>query len=105
MVYFHLPNPPVPSLSFTLTLDSSVYVMDLRWSERSGWYLGIADIAGVPIQSPVPLVLNTNLLDGVTDPRKPPGILLAVGQGDDPGYEDLEVSCFLGYVSAAELAR
>jgi len=92
----------------TVTLDGRLYVMDLDFNARDGyWYLSLSDSDGVPIQGCVGrrLVANWQVLRSV-DSRRPAGELVVVG-GEDapPGLTDLGQGQALLYVEAAELGR
>lgn len=92
----------------TVTLDGRLYVMNLDFSARDGyWYLSLADSDGVAIPGCVGrrLVANWQVLRS-TDSRRPPGELAVVG-GDDapPGLASLGQGQTLLYIEATELGR
>lgn len=88
-------------------LDGRDYQLTLDWSQREGkWRLDLADQDGVAIRSGIALVVNWQLLAGVTDTRRPPGELVLVdtmGRAEDPGFADLGSRFVLLYFAAAEL--
>lgn len=106
MEFISLPSPPVPSYTQRVPLDGADYLIEIRWNQRDGWYIGLSDAAGDRIASPRKMVNQWDLLAGVVDERKPPGKLVlfdSTGELDDPGYEDLDQRHFLCYITLAEV--
>lgn len=107
MLAFALPVPPVPFYTVRATMDGADFYLKFEWSQRYGWFMGLADATESTIFSPRRLVTNRDLLKYCTDERKPPGALVcwdSTGDGLDPGYEDLDVRHFLLYYDEAEVA-
>lgn len=88
-------------------LDGEDYVLRFQWNARAGgWFLELADADGVPIVSGVRIVADFPLLRRVTDPRRPPGELIAAdlsGQALDPGFAELGERVVLTYLDAEEV--
>lgn len=106
MEFIPLANPPVPFYRLRTSLDGVDYILRLEWSQRDGWYLGISDELDEPITSPHRLVVGADLLDGVVDERRPPGMLMLLdmsGTGTEAGYLDLDERCLLAYYPLAEV--
>lgn len=98
-----------PCWTQTTSLDGRDYQMTFDWNQRMGrWMLRLADQDGVAIRSGMILNVDVPLLQGVVDPRRPPGELVVVdtsGSNDlDPGFSDLGTRFVLAYFSAADLA-
>lgn len=94
----------------TTVLDGTAYQLTFDWLERLGrWCLHVADGEGVAIRTGVILNVNTLLLRGLVDVRRPAGELVVADRTDrsdaDPGYSDLGVRFALLYFDAAELGR
>jgi hypothetical protein len=101
-----LANPPEPLYQLRTALDGVDYILRLEYNMRDGWYLGISDELGEPITSPHRLVVGFDLLDGVVDERRPPGMLMLLDMSDsgtEAGYEDLDARCLLTYYPLAEV--
>ena len=91
-------------------LDGVDFLLRFDWFQRDGhWRLSISDASGAAIRSGVVLVVDTPLLWGVVDARRPPGELAVVdttGVNDvDPGFSDLGARFTLLYATAAEMGR
>lgn len=104
-----LPGPGgYPDVSFDVTLDEVSYRGRWLLNERAGVFsFSLADSAGAPIVSGVRVVLNVDLLEGVADPRRPPGPLLVISPSsdEDPTLETLGNGVSVVYLTAAELAE
>jgi hypothetical protein len=100
-------------MRLSTTLDGSVYVIDLSWSERTdSWFVSLAlqtaDPAPTPIIQGVRLSINWPVLLGVTGTLRPPGELLAVdttGLGVDALHDELGQRVRLFYYDKTELGR
>jgi hypothetical protein len=101
-------TPSVPAYTQRTTLDGREYAFEFRWNDRDGaWYMHIADSDGQHIRSGIRIVLNWPLLRRVTDPRTPPGSIVAIDTSKQdlaPGLDDLGARVKLLYLDAAELA-
>lgn len=84
---------PVPTYTQRVTLDGVDYRLRMEWNSRSGWYIGLSDIVDdSPVFSPVRVRVGWDFLYGITDARRPPGMLWAwdsSGAMLPPGYQDL----------------
>lgn len=94
----------------TTVLDGVTFQLTFDWLERLGrWCLHIADGEGAAIRTGAILNVNTLLLRGVVDTRRPAGELVVADRTDrgdaDPGYADLGARFALLYFDAAELGR
>lgn len=64
---------------FRITLTNVVYSMSLRYNGRMDrWILSIADIAGKPIISGIPLLINKDLLEQYPSLNVLAGKLIAI---------------------------
>lgn len=94
-----------------VVLDGVTYTLEFRWNVRLGaWFLAVLDAEGVvPFLVGLRLVADWPLALGVVD-RQPPGRLMIVdtgaplGQGQDPGFDDLGNRAQMVYFSKSELA-
>lgn len=106
MPYLNTPKEPVPFLVQRTVLDGVKYVVRLEWNMRSGWYLGLSDALGNVIFHPKKLVADWDILNSVTDARRPPGKLALVdlsGKGVEPTFDGLGSTHKIVYLSVAEL--
>jgi hypothetical protein len=100
-------------MRLSTTLDGSVYVIDLSWSERTNsWFISVA--AQTTTATPTPVItglrlsINWPALLGVTGPLRPPGELLAIdttGLGMDALHDELVQRVRLYYYDQIELGR
>lgn len=91
-------------------LDGVDFNLRFDWYQRDGhWRLSVRDAADVPIRTGLVLVIDTPLLAGVVDARRPRGELAVIdttGARDaDPGFADLGSRFLLLYATAAEMGR
>ncbi|MFW6031645.1 MAG: phage baseplate plug family protein [Myxococcota bacterium] len=97
----------VPNYRQRTTLDGRQYVLRFRWNVRGAyWTIDVHDSSDNPIASGVKVVPGWDLLKLVTDPRKPPGVLMAVdmtGDGEAPGIEQLGRDVVLYYFDEDEV--
>ena len=73
----NLPRDGSTAYDLKVRLDGADFILKFRWNPRSGWFVGVSDQDGVAISSPRRVVGNWNLLKGITDDRRPRGILWA----------------------------
>ena len=82
-------QPENPNYSQRTRLAGTDYLLAFAYNDRDcRWYLSMALDDGTPLMSGKRIVAGTNLLDGVTHPRAPAGVLVAVdlpAYGDSPG--------------------
>jgi hypothetical protein len=101
-------TPGDPAYTQRTTLDGREYFFEFRWNDRDGaWYMHLADDQEQHIRSGIRIVCNWPLLRRITDPRKPPGSIMAIdteGSDQTPGLHDLGARVKLFYLDAAELA-
>lgn len=94
---------------FRITLDGVKYTVELRWNARSNrWTFSLRTRDGEPLLVGRRVVVGMPLLMRGTDPRMPPGDIIAVDQAGldaDPGRDDLGSRVLLMYVTANELAE
>lgn len=104
----------LPEYRQRTSLDGRSYVFRFLHNPRlDRWSFDLADQDESPIVSGRRIVTETDLLSGVADARKPPGILVArdYSANDDaekiasidPGLTDLGSRVFLVYITAAEV--
>jgi len=106
MEQISLPNA-VPDFSFRVLLEGVPFTFRMVWSMRSGWYIGCTTADGETLFSRRKVVPDWDLLIGLTDNRRPLGVLMlldASGLHTEPGRDDLNTTHFLLYYSAAEVA-
>lgn len=105
MEFISLPDPPVPFFSQRVSLDDQDYTLNLEWSMRNGWYLGIKDANDEVICYPRKLVVQWDFLRNITDDRAPPGVLLLIDMSatyTEPDYNSLDKRTKLAYIPFAE---
>lgn len=100
-----LPAVSVPTHStFQTDMDGVTYGLETRWNERAqGWFLRIFDAEGNELLSAVRIVVGFFLAKRSSDPRMPPGVIVAMdtsGQDLDPGLTDLGARVQLLYFPA-----
>lgn len=104
-----LPTPTdgYPHQTSQVQLGDTVFVVVWRWNARDGaWYFGLMDVDGVPIVHGVRVVLSVDLLEGVSDSRRPPGRIVVVDsakRGKEPGLVDLGTHIKVVYIRPEEL--
>ena len=110
MPLYTIPCTPNGASAWTqrTALDGRDYVLSFDWNGRMGrWMFSLADASGAAIRSGMILHVNTRLLRGVVDTRRPPGelaVLDARGRNDaEPGFADLGARFQIVYLTAAEL--
>ena len=106
MEQISLPNA-VPDFTFRVLLEGVPFTFRMRWNMRSGWYLGCVAADGVTLFHPRRAVVDWNILQGLTDNRRPLGMLLLVdesGTHTEAGRDDINKTHFLFYLTAAEVA-
>lgn len=100
-------EPSIANYDVSTTLDGSLYKLDVHWNPRdSSWYFNISDQFGTLIWGDIRIVLGCILGSTCTDPRFPPGILLAVDttrSNLDASFADLGTRVVVIYYTAAEL--
>jgi hypothetical protein len=95
-----------PSYTLRVPIDGADFVLRFEWMERAGWFVGMDDALGVTIFSPKRIVADWDLLQDVTDNRRPRGVLMGIDTtkyGLDPIYEDLGQRVVLVYFEEGEL--
>ena len=85
-----IPVPDLPRSVFQVRMDGETYSLRVAWNDRlSSWQMDLLDDDGDAILIGRRMVLGFPLLDGVTDPRRPPGALFVIDpagrQRTDPG--------------------
>ena len=89
------------------SLDGQTYTLEFRWNAREEfWYMNLLTADEDPIAMGIKLVSDWSLLRRVTDPRKPPGALMAIDtttSGVDAGFDELGTRVMLLYFDEAEL--
>lgn len=103
----------LPNFTIDVVLDAVSYNLEFRFNTRDKfWYLTVRDETDDVIAASLKLVIDHPLGARITDPRWPPGALLAQdtsGQRRDPTYDaatkrgDLGDRVILLYFEAAEL--
>ena len=79
----------------TVQLEGREFVFGFQWSARElCWYLSISDQDETPLATSIRLVVNWPLLRKYTDPRLPPGRLIAIDLSDQ--MQDIQVPGDLG---------
>ena len=89
------------------TLDGVDFILTFAYNLRDGfWYLDVLDQDGNVIVPNVKIVVNWDLLQRSTDPRKPAGALMAydtTAQELDPGLDDFGTRVQILYLTAEEV--
>lgn len=103
-----MPADGYPHQTAQVQLGDTFYVVAWRWNTRdSAWFFSLSDVDGVAIVSGVRVVLNTDLLRGVSDTRKPDGVMAVVdpgGRATEPGLTDLGARVKVVFIPREELA-
>lgn len=93
-----------PLYDFTADLEGASYTFELRWNDRDGfWFLSLSSRSGEQLVTGRKVVLGANILGRATDPRLPPGAVLAIdttGQDQEAGRDDLGGRVQLVYVES-----
>lgn len=108
MSILELAIPPVANTTGNATwrvrLDDRDYVLSIRWNMRSArWTLDVADVDSVSIVRGLVLVPLWDMLDLVTDARRPPGKLMIWqpdGSAEPPTLAGLGTASKLLYYEA-----
>ncbi len=86
-------SPDDPFYAFTVNLGGRDYVFDFRYNQReNAWYFSIALPDGTELANGVKVVCRTSLIHRWSDVRLPPGLIMAIANGDDespPGIGEL----------------
>jgi len=95
----------VPLFSERITLQGIEYLFQFDWNDREQrWYLAILTVDEKPLATGIKIVANWPLLRRFTDPRLPPGTLIAADlspmQGESPTYLELGTRVRLMYIPA-----
>ena len=101
-----IPNG-VPDFTFRVLLEGVPFTFRMRWNMRSGWYIGCTTADGEALFSPRRVGVDWNILVGVTDNRRPLGLLMLIDNTEqhvEAGLDDIHKTHFLVYVTAAEVA-
>lgn len=87
---------------FSARMSSVKYWFRFKWNTRlQSWSFDLLDPAKNPIKLGISLTMGNSLIKGLTDRRRPPGILLCVdagGSNQPPGRYDLGKRVKLTYV-------
>lgn len=79
--------PERAAVRYLQELDGTLYLLRWRWLERPGaWYLDLGLPNGTQLAAGIRVVVDWQLLRHRTDPRLPPGQLVAIdtsGRGRD----------------------
>jgi hypothetical protein len=90
-------------------IEGLVYILQFYWSAReSAWYLGIYDQGQNAIATGIRIVVDWPLLRRFTDPRLPPGRLIALDMSNQmqeiQTQSDLGSRVLLTYISSDDAA-
>ena len=100
--------PSVPNYRVSTALENTQYIFDVRWNSRDlSWYLDISTETDEPIRVGMRIMLGTILGARSTDPRMPPGMLIAAdltNTGIDAGFDDLGTRIAVLYYTLDEAA-
>jgi hypothetical protein len=101
-------EPSIPNYRFGTTIDSTPYILDVRWNARSNaWFLDVFEVDEVPIFRGAKIVLGTYLGRRANHPLVRRGVLLAVdtsGAGLDAGLDDLGTRVQVRWYPQSEIA-
>ena len=102
-----MPDDGYPNQSAQVQLGDTFYTVVWHWNARASvWYFSLSDTDGSAIVSGVRVVLNADLLRGVSDARRPHGVLAVVdpaGRTTEPGLNDLGTRVKVVYIPREEL--
>ncbi len=102
------PTDGYPHQTAQAQLGDAFFTVVWRWNARDGvWYFGLSDVDVSPIVSGVRVVLNADLLRGVSDSRRPPGAIAVVDPASrtaEPGLNDLGTRVKVVYIPPEELS-
>lgn len=91
-------------------LDDVTYTLEFRWNDRlSAWFMNVLDAEGVVshivgLRCVADYAVPQHLVD-----RSPPGLFVfvdtsaVIGEGEDPGFDDLGSRVQLYYITEAEI--
>jgi hypothetical protein len=90
-----------------VSLEGVDYQLGFGFNDREGfWYMDLLDTEDNPIVYGIKLVSNVPLLRSLRVAPRPPGELMIVDTrtpARDPGFDDLGVNVFLGYIESDSL--
>lgn len=93
--------------SVSTTLEGVTYTFVVRWNGRAGsWFFDLYDVDGNIIMAGIRILTGANLGRRCTDPRKPPGAIVASdlsGAGREATRDDLGTRVKLYYIPVADL--
>lgn len=96
-----------PYYSFATVIDSEVFVFDVRWNVREGyWYFDIRTTDDELLAGGLKLVLGVAILDKTSTPGLPDGVIICEdtsGAGVDATLDDLGVRVQVLFYSRAEI--
>lgn len=88
-----LPTYVDPFYSYSIRLEGKSYVFEFSYNQREDtWFFNVALEDGTVLAQGVKVVCKINLLRKFADVRLPPGLLVALPNGNDaspPGLEEL----------------
>jgi len=103
-----IPTTNQQNFSQVTTLSRRNYVFTFHWNAReAAWYMDLADEDENPISLARRITIGFPLITRCTDPRKPPGTLMAIDAtgGDlDPAFDDLGSRVQIVYIEPEDLA-
>lgn len=103
-----MPSDGYPHQTAQVQLGETFYVVTWRWNTRDGcWTFSLSDVDGLAIVSGVRVVLNVDLLRGVSDARRPDGAIAVVdpaGRATEPGITDLGARVKVVFIPREELS-
>lgn len=109
MATIEIPIPAIAretgSARMRVSLEGVEYVFRLQWNPREfRWTLDLYDLNDIAIVTGVALVPALDLIELVTDTRRPPGSLMVwqpAGYASDPTLDNLGIDALLLYYEAA----
>lgn len=95
-----IPLSNIPQ-SFSIPLGGSTYNLTVRWNEKQGWILDIADANGLPMIGNIPLTTGRDLLEPHANFNFGGSLfVLTDGNTDIPTLDNLGTSSNLYFVTA-----
>ncbi len=101
-------DPTLSDFEQETELDGRQFLLRMVFNARNeGWYLSLFDANEDAIRTGIRMVLRWPLLEGVVDPRRPPGDLMLIDLENsdvDPGLGELGERVQLVYLEAEDVS-
>jgi hypothetical protein len=95
-----LPLTAIPQ-SFSIPLNGITYNLTVKWNEKQGWIMDIADVDSIPMIGNIPLTVGRDLLEPHANLNFGGSLFVSsIGSDDVPTLDNLGTSSNLYFVTA-----